>query len=169
MAEILEPTREEKKRERGCVVRAIQTTFNRPVSEEMWDYRLQQTDQLRSTTGRWRDLPHHHPQKAQLIRQEYWQEISNFLTFLEFIKQSNSDLGEAIKAHQMIFMSGKASTIEHFLNQNGKILLAMPHHIMHIGRLPGTRLIYSVSDQDHPIVDLHSKPRSWELFVFKPL
>lgn len=160
-------SREEKKRERGCVVRAIQTAFNRPVSEEMWDYRLQQTDQLRSTTGRWRDLPHQDPRKAQLIREEYWQEISNFLTFLEYIKQSNTALGEAITAHRMIFMSGNIASIEYFLKQNAKVLLAQPHHLMHIAHLPGTKLIYSVSDSDHQIFDPRQK--RWELFAFTPL
>lgn len=145
--------RNQKKKQRGCVIRSFESAFNVTATEPEWDLRLKQTDQLRSTTGRWRFMEQN-PEKTELIRQEYDQELKNIKELISTFRRGNSALANALNMHRALFVAGNINIIHKLLDQSAKILYLQPHHMMHIARLSGTRMIYSVSDPDHKIYEL---------------
>lgn len=150
-------------------MRSFKSAFGCSATEEEWDYRLAQTDRLRSTSGKWRLLDEKDPLKKQLIEAEYLTEIYNLLTLITEFRNHSTPLGQALSDHQALFISGNGHLVKTFLDQGRKVLLAMPHHIMHIGRNSETGLIRSLSDLSHRQVNLNPLSARRDMLVFTPL
>lgn len=167
----IEPTeRDLKKIARGCLPRSLESAFNVLLTEKEWDYRLAQTDLLRSTSGKWRLLDSKDPLKRQLIEAEYLTEIYNLLTLITEFRNHPTPLGKALSEHQAMFISGNGNLVKTYLDQgHKKVLLAMPHHIMHIGRVPETGTIRSLSDTSRRLVNLNPLSARRDMLVFTPL
>lgn len=106
------------------------------------------------------------PEKIELIKQEYHKELSNIKELISAFRRGNSELANALNKHLAIFVAGNINIIHQLLDQSAKVLYLQPHHMMHIARLSGTRMIYSVSDPDHKVHELGPANVRRDLLVF---
>lgn len=158
---------EEKKRKSGCVFRAVQSAMRAQANEDEWELRFQQIGLLRATTGIWRNMWGY--ARDEMIQQEYLQEQINLLELINNLKDRPTPLGKAVASYHAEWMQGDIGQIFGLLARRKKVLLATPHHLCHIEKVPLIPYLVSVSDKGYQPIPLEPREAKRDLFVFSPL
>jgi hypothetical protein len=158
--------RDEKKQKSGCVIRAVQSAMRAQATEDEWDLRFQQIGLLRATTGIWRNM--WGSARDEMIRQEYQQEWVNLVELVETLRDRPTPLGRAIASYSSEWIQGDIGEIFGLLAGRKKVLLATPHHLCHIEKVPLIPYLVSVSDKGYQPIPLEPRDQIRDLFVFSP-
>lgn len=159
--------RDLKKKKSGCVIRSLQSATRTQATEKEWDARFNQIGLLRATTGAWRQLEGE--ERDSLIAQEYLQELNNLTQLVAQFQTYDTPMGRVLSEHVARLTQGDVGEIFTLLAQRRKVLLATPHHLCNVAKVPHLPYLVSMSDGDFPPISLEPPALKRDLLVLTPL